>query len=150
MGQMENFKENKEIQILEFAVNNVHFGVNIEKIQEVINNKEITKTPKTSDEVIGMFQVRDNVYTIIDLGKALFNKYTEITKDTHYILTNFDDKYKAFVIQEFYNVEHCPIEKILKPSGVLIGAVHPDISGIISIDKNIVSILELGDHYAIS
>ena len=55
-----------ELEILEFTVNGVYFGINVAKVEEIIKAPEITSTPLASKGVLACILVRNDIYNGID------------------------------------------------------------------------------------
>lgn len=59
-----------ELEVLIFKVAGVSFAINVAKIQEIVVKQHITKMPLSPKGVRGIFNIRDGIYTVIDLGVA--------------------------------------------------------------------------------
>lgn len=71
-----------ELEILEFIVNDVRFGINVAKVQEIVVKQKVTPIPSSAFGIRGIFNIRDGLYSVIDLGLVLFNRETELTNKT--------------------------------------------------------------------
>lgn len=78
-----------ELEILEFIVNDVRFGINVAKVQEIVVKQKVTPIPSSAFGIRGIFNIRDGLYSVIDLGLVLFNRETELTNKTYYIAISF-------------------------------------------------------------
>ena len=60
-----------ELEILEFALGNNHYGINVAKIKEIIPYQPVTPVPNAHPSIEGIFMPRNAIITSIDLAKAL-------------------------------------------------------------------------------
>ncbi|HWG91228.1 MAG TPA: chemotaxis protein CheW [Candidatus Thermoplasmatota archaeon] len=60
-----------ETKVLVFSVDNQQFGTNIRDVREVIAVPHVTALPHALDPVVGIFNLRGNIVTAVDGGKAL-------------------------------------------------------------------------------
>ena len=58
-------------QYCTFFLNNLHFGINIKQVQEVIRTPEITPVPLAPIDICGLINLRGQVVTAIDLQSRL-------------------------------------------------------------------------------
>ena len=60
-----------EFEVLVFRLGEQAFGVNVAKVREVVTPRPTMDVPHKRPSVIGLFEIRDVVLTLIDLGKHL-------------------------------------------------------------------------------
>ena len=66
-------------EMLTFHVGKEYYGVNVSKITEIIRSDyHITPIPRSDKRIIGMFQPRESILTVIDLNACLFGEDNEI------------------------------------------------------------------------
>lgn len=131
-----------ELEILEFVVKGVHFGINVAKVQEIVINKKITSIPLAARGVRGMFLIRDDIYTVMDLNTILFGNDSDINEKTLYILCNFNKQHNAFVVDSVIGIKRISWSEMLKPDKLVNTLDRGGIVGIVKNDENIISILD--------
>jgi purine-binding chemotaxis protein CheW len=62
---------NGELQIVNFTVDNVNYGVPVEQVREVRDMQSVTRVPGAPDYVDGVTNLRGQIITVIDLRKRL-------------------------------------------------------------------------------
>ena len=62
---------NQAQQFCTFFLDGHYFGVEVEKVQEVRHNSEMTRVPLTPSVVEGLLNLRGQIVTAIDLRKRL-------------------------------------------------------------------------------
>jgi two-component system chemotaxis response regulator CheV len=60
-----------EFEIVEFNIGDVHYGVNVAKVREVIARVPVTDMPDQHPHVDGLFTLRGKVVPLINLSRAL-------------------------------------------------------------------------------
>ncbi|MGX2982544.1 chemotaxis protein CheW [Helicobacter sp. 23-1045] len=88
------------LQIVGFLVGSEEFAVPILNVQEIVRPIEYTRVPGTPPYVLGVFNLRGNIYPLINL-RAKFNLPTiKQNKDMRYIVIKHNDEIAGFVIDK--------------------------------------------------
>ena len=58
-------------QLCTFYLQDLYFGIEVEKVQEVIRYQEMTSVPLASDVIAGLINLRGQIVTAIDLRRQL-------------------------------------------------------------------------------
>lgn len=88
------------LQIVGFLVGSEEFAVPILNVQEIVRPIEFTRVPGTPSYVLGVFNLRGNIYPLINL-RAKFNLPTiKQNKDMRYIVIKHNDEVAGFVIDK--------------------------------------------------
>lgn len=85
-------------QVIGFVVGNEEFAVPILNVLEIVKPIDFTRVPKTPDYVLGVFNLRGNVFPLIDLRRKFGLPPIKHTKDTCYLVIKHEDKIAGFVI----------------------------------------------------
>ncbi len=64
-------KVNGELQIVNFTVDNVNYGVPVDQVREVRDMQSVTPVPGAPAYVEGVTNLRGQIITVIDLRKRL-------------------------------------------------------------------------------
>lgn len=138
-------------EILEFIVNNVHFGIDVSEIQEIVSNKDITYIPQKNKAILGCMMIRKDTYSVIDLKHILYNQNTKINKNIFYILYSVNENKNALAVEEVIGIRK--IHEIIEPPKLINASNNSNITGIIKADDIIISLLnfnkiitDLGDN----
>jgi purine-binding chemotaxis protein CheW len=62
---------NRRRQLCTFFLQNLFFGVEVEKVQEVIRYQEMTRIPLAPEVIAGLINLRGQIVTAIDLRRQL-------------------------------------------------------------------------------
>lgn len=104
-GQNQNKKEEQKdkeniLQVVGFLVGNEEFAVPILSIQEIVKPIEYTRVPGTPNYVLGVFNLRGNVFPLINLRSKFGLPESKQTKETRYIVIKNNDEVAGFVIDK--------------------------------------------------
>lgn len=101
-GRQESGEEQIEdiLQVVGFLVGSEEFAVPILDIQTIEKPIEYTRVPGTPNYVLGVFNLRGNVYPLIDLRAKFGLPMIKQNKDTRYIVIKHNDEVAGFVIDK--------------------------------------------------
>lgn len=130
-----------ELEVLEFSINGVYFGINVSKVAEIITIQHITPIPNSHPYVRGILQPRDKLLTAVDLTKVLYDKPANPDKG-FLVITNFNNLNMCFMVDEISKINRVSWKDITKPSDCLNDPSNGVLTGIIVDDDKLVSILD--------
>ena len=87
-----------EFEVLEFVVNGNHYGINVEKVREILTYQPVTPVPNSHPCIEGIFMPRGDIITVIDLFGALGYDRDDRSND-FFIVTNFNNLSIAFDVE---------------------------------------------------
>jgi purine-binding chemotaxis protein CheW len=102
-----------------FKLNDEDYAINSNEIREIIDYTDITPIPKMNPAVLGVANIRGELYGVIDLKKRLNLPPSEITKRTSFVLVNAygekDDQKVALLVDSVEEVVEVDEKDILSP-----------------------------------
>ncbi len=132
---------NNELEVLEFVINGNHYGINVEKVREILTYQEITPVPNSHPCIEGIFMPRGEIITVIDLFMALgFNNDNK--KNNFLIVTNFNNLNIAFDVQTVLGIHRVSWQEVVKPDATVSGPGVGIATGIIKNRENLLIILD--------
>ncbi|HOP50084.1 MAG TPA: chemotaxis protein [Ignavibacteriales bacterium] len=136
-----------ELEIIEYLLNypdtdgsikTQSFGINVAKVREIMNLPEITELPNQPPNVKGIFNLRNRIIPVIDLGLSLFN-YTDPNTYKKLIVTEFNNNQFGFIVSDVKRIYRFSWMQVEAPD--IINDFSTDQASIIGIikteDKNI-------------
>lgn len=129
-----------ELEILEFTLEDNHYGINVAKIREILQYSQVTPVPNTHPSVEGIFMPRDTMITVINLKKCL--GLGEQEKKGLFIITNFNKLDIAFHVDNVIGIHRVSWKEIIKPDSTLNGQDGSVSTGVIKMDDKLVVILD--------
>jgi len=131
-----------ELEILEFAVGNNHYGINVAKVREILTYKAPTPVPNTHPYVEGIFMPRGDIITIVNLAKSLGLDLPSIEGQDMYIITNFNKLNVGFHVQKVLGIQRLFWTQITKPDATISGSDTGVATGIVKLDGRLLVILD--------
>lgn len=129
-----------ELEILEFTLEDNHYGINVAKIREILQYQQVTPVPNTHPSVEGIFMPRDTMITVINLKRCLGLGTQE--KNGLFIITNFNKLDIAFHVDQVIGIHRVSWEEIIKPDSTLNGQNGSVSTGVIKMDGKLIVILD--------
>ena len=129
-----------ELEILEFTLEDNHYGINVAKIREILQYSKVTPVPNTHQSVEGIFMPRDTMITVINLKKCL--GLGEQEKKGLFIITNFNKLDIAFHVDNVIGIHRVSWKEIIKPDSTLNGQDGSVSTGVIKMEDKLVVILD--------
>lgn len=129
-----------ELEVLEFALGDNYYGINVAKIREIIVYQPVTPIPNAHPCVEGIFMPRDTMMTVINLKKCLGMPESD-TKGL-FIITNFNKLNIAFHVDEVIGIHRVSWEDIIKPDSTINTEDNSASTGVIKLDGKLVVILD--------
>ncbi|MBQ8518339.1 MAG: chemotaxis protein CheV [Agathobacter sp.] len=129
-----------ELEILEFALGDNHYGINVAKIKEILQYSQVTPVPNSHPSVEGIFMPRDVMITVINLRRCLGMPDPEV--DGLFIITNFNKLNVAFHVDQVIGIHRVSWEEIIKPDSTINGENGSVSTGVIKMNDRLVVILD--------
>ena len=130
-----------ELEVLEFVINGNHYGINVEKVREILTYQEITPIPNSHPCIEGIFMPRGEIITVIDLFQAL--GFSNNDKSNNFlIVTNFNNLNIAFDVQAVLGINRVSWSEVVKPDATVSGPGSGVATGIIKNRDNLMIILD--------
>lgn len=130
-----------ELEVLEFVINGNHYGINVEKVREILTYQEVTPIPNSHPCIEGIFMPRGEIITVIDLFQAL-GFPNENKKNNFLIVTNFNNLNIAFDVQTVLGINRVSWSDVVKPDATVSGPGTGIATGIIKNLDNLLIILD--------
>ena len=129
-----------ELEVLEFTLNDNHYGINVAKIREILSYQPVTPVPNAHESVEGIFMPRDPMITVISLKKSLGLPDTK--EQGLFIITNFNKLNIAFHVDTVVGIHRVSWAEIIKPDSTINATESGVSTGVIKMDDKLVVILD--------
>lgn len=140
----ENKKGSTELlQLVSFTLGNEEFGIEIQKVQEIIRMVEITKMPNSPDFVEGIMNLRGKVIPVICLRQRLGLEKLQADKNTRVIVVNIKGKTIGFIVDSVSEVLRIPGDLTEKPPEIATGINADYIVSIARLEDRLLILLDL-------
>lgn len=129
--------------ICTFYVDKFFFGIDVNKIQEVIRYQEMTYIPLTHHTISGLINMRGQIVTAIDMRKRLsFSELPEDEKPTN-VIVQTDDGAVSLLVDNIGDVIDIPNESFEPPPENLNGAIRQVLKEVCQFDEQLLLILDI-------
>lgn len=142
---MENptIKTTQENQFCTFYLEKLFFGIEVEKVQEIIRYQKITHVPLSSPEVAGLINLRSQIVTAIDLRRRLNLTDNKMEKLPLNVVVRFEDETISLLVDEVGDVIDVSQDNFESPPETLRGKVRELIRGAYKLEKQLLLILDI-------
>lgn len=132
--------------IIQFPIEEEQFALPIDMVSEVIKTPPIAPVPQSAEYIMGVANVRGNVYAILDLtdkvkGVSKEKKY----EDTYLLVINSEDYKVALVVDRVPDTIAVSEKDIDRTSNVITNSAHDQtyIQGIVKIDDQMIILIDV-------
>ncbi len=116
VAQRTSIAGSNRLELLLFKLQNEQtFAINVFKVKEIFGNFKIHLIPGTAKNVIGLINIRNKTYPVIDLSKVLHNQYNQDFSNSIVILTELNNHTQAFLVTEVSRIINTKWEEVSVP-----------------------------------
>jgi purine-binding chemotaxis protein CheW len=105
-------KEQESLQIIEFMLAHERYAVNVEYVKEVYPLKDLTPIPCTPSFVLGIINVRGQVFSVVDIRDFFDLPKQEITPSFRVIIVKNENMEFGILADTVIGERKIPINKI--------------------------------------
>jgi len=116
------------------------FGINVFKVQEVIQCPPLTKVPHAHPVVRGVATLRGKTITIMDLAQAIGRRPITDTSQAYIIITEYNRAVQGFLVSGVDRIVNMNWEDILPPPK---GSGHNYMTAVTRVDNDLVEIIDV-------
>ncbi|HOK29068.1 MAG TPA: chemotaxis protein CheW [bacterium] len=132
----------EERQLVVFSLLNENYGIDIYKVQEIIQYRDITYVPKSPPFVKGVINLRGRIIPVIDLKERFGLPEKEVTPDTRIIVVEISSQTIGLIVDSVTEVLRIPNTNIEPPPPVT--TIEADfIEGVGKLDERLIIILDI-------
>jgi two-component system chemotaxis response regulator CheV len=117
------------------------FGINVFKVQEVVQCPPLTQIPNSHHVVRGVANMRGRTVTIMDLGRAIGERGVECPQDHYVVVTEYNRYVQGFLVGSVDRIVNMNWEDILPPPK----GIGPDnyLTAVTRVDGKLVEIIDV-------
>ena len=128
--------------LLEFLVGGNSYGINVAKVRELLQHRQVQPMPHAQPGIEGVFSNRNELLTVIDLATYLSHPDTENADRDIFIITEFNKTSYAFHVHEVVEIHWISWEAIEKPNSAIFGGDDGVVTGVAKTKGKLISILD--------
>jgi purine-binding chemotaxis protein CheW len=131
------------VELASFFVGEALCGMDILKVQEINKLIEMTRVPQAPEYVLGILNLRGEIVTIIDLGKKLGLKSTELNHKTRNIIVNSNGEHIGLMVEQISDVVQAEWEKVEPPPANIGNVQGKYFTGVFKTEDRLIGILDV-------
>jgi len=131
-----------ELEIVEFTIGELNFGINVAKVREIMPYESVTKVPNAHPCIKGIFKPRDTIITVVDLPRYLNMPAAVDVKKDMLIIANFNKLHIAFQVQGVVGIHRISWTQIEKPDQTIFGGKEGLATGIVKLNNKLIMVLD--------
>lgn len=131
-----------ERQFATFYLADLLFGVEVEKVQEVLRYQEMTPVPLASSVVEGLINLRGQIVTAIDLRRRLDLEERPAGQQPMNVVLRTDDNPVSLLVDEIGDVVQIGDELFEAPPETIRGAARELIRGVFKLEGRLLLVLD--------
>ncbi len=126
----------QEMQFTCFYLGDTLYGYEIDLVQEINDELNITKVPLSPDYVMGIMNLRGQIITVIDQKKKLGLSSSSSPESSRVIIIKSQNEYIGLMVDKIAEVITCTAKDIAKPPSNVHGVQGKMFKGIVHTSKN--------------
>jgi len=126
-----------------FMVDGFFFGVEVERVQEVIKFQNMTPVPLASRMVRGLINLRGQIVTAIDLRRRLDLKEREEGEEPMNVVIRTDEGAVSLLVDDIGDVLELTEDTLEPPPPTIRGVARDLVTGIHKLDGQLLLILDI-------
>jgi two-component system chemotaxis response regulator CheV len=129
------------LELLLFRLNSKQrYGINVFKVQEVIQCPPLTQVPHANPAVRGVANLRGKTISLIDLSMAIGQRPLSDLKESYVIVTEYNRTTQGFLVNGVDRIVNLNWDEILPPPR---GVGNNYMTAVTHVDKDIVEIIDV-------
>lgn len=129
-------------QFCTFFLDGLYFGVDVQKVQEVIRYQEMTRVPLASRVVRGLINLRGQIVTAIDLRRRLQLNERPSDRLPMNVVVRGDDGAMSLLVDEIGDVVEAQEDAFERPPETLEGVARELIQGAFKLKDRLLLMLD--------
>lgn len=133
---------NNRLELLLFRLNGrQRFGINVFKVQEVIQCPRLTEVPQSHRAVVGIANLRGNTIGIVDLAQAMGGRPAPDYREQFVIISEYNKRVQGFLVGGVERIVNLNWEDILPPPRAT--GRHSYMTAVTQVDGELVEIIDV-------
>ena len=131
-----------ELEILVFKLGTTPFGINVAKVREIVQPCKTIAIPYAPDAIAGSFKIRDEILTLINLGRYFDMEGDDVRQDQGMIIiVEFNNVRCGILVDQVDRIHRLSWDQIQSPSQYLLDLQVP-LTGMVNIDSKTILITD--------
>lgn len=136
-------EEDAEVEVISFQLGEETYGVEIERVKEILKPLQITPVPRTPDYLKGVTSLRGEIIPVFDLKKRLGLEGPEEGKKRRILILSVRHETMGAMIDEVKGVIKLRRGSIEPPPTIITGVEADFLEGVSRIDNQFIGLLNI-------
>ena len=130
-------------QIATFHVGNLLLGVNIDLVQEINRQLDVTAVPQSPDTVLGVINLRGEVVTVVDIRTLLGMEKREINDRCRCVVIHSQEEQVGVLVDSVADILSVPQNEIDPAPANIDGVEGRFFQGVHALENGVVVLLDV-------
>jgi purine-binding chemotaxis protein CheW len=130
-------------QLCTFVLHDLHLGVEVDRVQEVLRYQEMTRVPLAPPVVEGLINLRGQIVTAIDLRRRLGLPERASDRRPMNVVVRTEDGIVSLLVDEIGDVLEVGTDSFEAPPATLRGPARDLIRGVHKLDRQLLLLLDV-------
>lgn len=131
------------VHLATFYLGEEFFGVQVERVQEIIRPQDLTPVPIADKVIRGLINLRGQIVTAIDLRRAISMPDSEHLNEQMNLIVNFSDGADSLLVDRIGDVLEVSANRIEPPPLSMEAVDSKFIEGVCKLDQGLLLILDV-------
>jgi len=132
-----------ELQLATFYVGDILLGIDIQQVQEINRQLDVTDVPHSPNYVRGVINLRGDVATVVDLRTILGLPSTEVTRESRNLIVHSRGETIGFLVDRISDILTLSTSEI-SPSPTTVEGVDGSLfKGVLKLEKELLIVLDV-------
>jgi purine-binding chemotaxis protein CheW len=138
-------ENNDSFLVSTFYLEDILFGIDILRVQEIIKVLDITKVYHAPDYIVGIINLRGKIVTIIDLGGKIDFSLSKINEESRIMIVDKDNEYVGLLVDRVSDVINAKRNKMMPSPLNIKGAQGRFFEGVYKSSSHLITILNVDE-----
>lgn len=130
-------------QICSFYLGDALCGIDINSVQEISKDMEISNVPLSPDWVIGIKNLRGGIVSLIDLGEKIGLQPSKIDENSRIIIVNWKSEYIGLLVDKISNILEADRNLLEDPPSNVKGMQGKYFQGVINTNSGLIALMNI-------
>jgi len=130
-------------QICTFNIGDALCGININNVQEISKDLDMTEVPLAPAYILGIKNLRGGIVTVIDLGEKLGLGSSKVSPDTRIIIVDWHEEFIGLLVDNISNILTANLDNIEDSPSNVKGMQDKYFEGVVNTEIGLVALMKI-------
>jgi purine-binding chemotaxis protein CheW len=146
----QSVKSAGEVEYVTFYVGNMLIGLDIQHVEEINRQVEVTPVPQAPPHIRGVINLRGEVVTVVDLRKVLDMGQTEINQCSRTVIVNSGNEEIGLLVDRVADVVLARTDQVDSPPANISGVDGRFFKGVYKLENTLLIVLDVNAAIAVN